>query len=114
VPMAWLVRDGQVIASLEVAHTRAARRRGLLGRESIEGGMLFRPARWVHTVGMRIPIDVAFFDAEGTVVAICTMKRNRLGKPRVTARCVIEARAGAFAKWGVTAGDELTITDAKP
>lgn len=109
--MPWLVRDGQVIASLEVAGSRAQRRRGLLGRDSVEGGFLLDPARWVHTMGMRFDIDVAFLDREGLVVAITTMKRHRVGAPRLRARSVVETRAGAFDKWGVAVGDELSISD---
>ena len=33
----WLVHDGRVLASAEVATTRAGRRRGLLGRDGIDG-----------------------------------------------------------------------------
>ena len=33
---AWLVAEDRVVASLEVADTRAARRRGLLGRDGID------------------------------------------------------------------------------
>ena len=58
--MGWLLRDGEVLASLEVADTRAARRRGLLGRDGIDGALLLAPARSVHTFGMRFPIDVAW------------------------------------------------------
>ena len=37
---------------------------GLLGRDGIEGALLLRPARSVHTLGMRFAIDVAFCDAD--------------------------------------------------
>ena len=60
--MAWLVRDGTVLASVEVARSRAARRKGLLGRDGIDGALLLTPARSVHTLGMRFDIDVAFLD----------------------------------------------------
>ena len=42
--------------------------RGLLGRDGIDGAMLLRPARSVHSVGMRFPIDVAFCDQDLVVV----------------------------------------------
>jgi hypothetical protein len=38
--MAWLVRDGEVLARLEVATTLPERSRGLLGRDGIDGAML--------------------------------------------------------------------------
>ena len=41
--MAWLVREGDVLATAEVAETRRARRRGLLGRRDFEGALVLRP-----------------------------------------------------------------------
>ena len=51
-----------MLASLEVAETLSARARGLLGREGVDGAILLRPARSVHTLGMRFAIDVAHLD----------------------------------------------------
>jgi uncharacterized membrane protein (UPF0127 family) len=107
--MAWLVRDGEVLARVEVATTLAERSRGLLGRDGIDGAMLLRPAFSVHTFGMRFPIDVAFCDARLRVVDTVTMGRNRAGRPRLRARCVLEAEAGAFASWRLRRGDLLEI-----
>ena len=107
--MAWLLRDGEVLAALEVADGVGGRARGLLGRDGIEGAMLIKPARSVHTVGMRFPIDVAFCDRHMTVLGTITMKRFRLSRPRLRARCVVEAEAGAFERWGLRPGDRLEI-----
>lgn len=107
--MSWLVRDGEVLASLEVAGSMSARMAGLLGREGIDGAMLIRPARAVHTFGMRFPIDVAFCDRQLQVLAAVCMVPNRLSLPRLRSRCVIEAEAGAFARWGLEVGDRLEV-----
>jgi len=108
--VAWLIRDGEVLAALEVAEGRWARSRGLLGRDGIDGALLLQPARSVHTVGMRFPIDVAFCDGDLRVVHIvCPMARYRLGVPRIRARMVIEAEAGAFERWRLRPGDQLEI-----
>jgi hypothetical protein len=105
----WLLRDGEVLASLEVASTFGARLRGLLGRDAIEGAMLVTRARSVHTLGMRFAIDVAHLDRDLVVLRTTTMRRWRLGRPVLRARCVVEAPAGAFASWGLTSGDRLEI-----
>ena len=105
----WLVLDGRVLATLEAAHTRRERRRGLLGRDSVEGVMLLEPARSVHTFGMRFPIDVVHLDADRQVLRIVTMRPNRLGRPVRRSRSVIECEAGAMARWGVRPGDELEV-----
>jgi uncharacterized membrane protein (UPF0127 family) len=109
----WLVRGNDVLASLEVAEGRRARRRGLLGRDGIEGALLLRPARSVHTVRMRFPIDVAHLDADLIVLRVTTMAPWRVGLPVWAARSVLEAEAGAFERWGLAAGDQLEIRGAE-
>ncbi len=107
--MAWLVSDARVLASAELADTRAARRRGLLGRDDLDGALVIEPCRWIHTIGMRFPIDVAYLDADGTVLKTCRMARYRLGVPVRHGHLVIEARAGAFERWGLHVGDEIEV-----
>jgi uncharacterized protein len=107
--VAWLLRDGEVLASLEVAGSRRARARGLLGRDGIDGALLLVPARSVHTLGMRFPIDVAFCDADMQVVRLVTLPRHRMSRPVWRARMVIEAEAGAFARWNLRPGDRLEV-----
>lgn len=107
--MAWLLRDGEVLASAEVARSRRARTRGLLGRDGVEGALVLRPCRAVHTLGMRFPLDVAFCDEDMTVVRVVRMPRHRVGLPVWRARSVIEAQAGAFARWNLRPGDRLEV-----
>ncbi|MEW3821623.1 DUF192 domain-containing protein, partial [Pseudomonas aeruginosa] len=85
---------------LEIAASYRARTRGLLGRESLEGALLLSPANSIHTFRMRMPIDVAYLDQRLRVLAVRTMPPGRLGRPRIRARHVIEAEAGAMAGWG--------------
>jgi uncharacterized protein len=105
--MAWLLRKGEVLASLEVARTRKERRTGLLGRNELEGALLIERTRWVHTIAMKFPLDVAFMDADGNVIKIATMKQHRVAMPVMAARSVLEAEAGAFVRWGLRVGDHL-------
>jgi uncharacterized membrane protein (UPF0127 family) len=106
--MAWLTRDGQVLASAEVARNRAERRRGLRGRTELDGVFVLR-ARSVHTIGMQVTIDVAFCDADGVVVRVLTLPPQRITRPCWAARSAIEAPEGALRSWGVTVGDRLEI-----
>ena len=109
--MAWLLRNGEVLASLEVAEDWRSRSKGLLGRTGLEGALLLRPARAVHTLGMRFWIDVAYLDADLRVVRIVTMRRWRMGRPVMRARSVLEAQQGAFRDWALRIGDELEIKE---
>ncbi|WP_274562911.1 DUF192 domain-containing protein [Streptomyces spiramyceticus] len=92
---------------LEIAASSRARTRGLLGRDGIAGALLLTPAGSVHTFGMRFAIDVAYLDRELRVIAVRTMRPGRLGRPRFRARHVLEAEAGAMARWGVRPGVRL-------
>jgi uncharacterized protein len=107
--VAWLLRDGEVLASLELAPTRRARARGLLGRDGIDGALMLSPSRSVHTLGMRFAIDVAYCDGELRVLRVVTMPRYRLSLPVWRARSVIEAEAGSFARWNLLPGDQLEV-----
>ncbi|MCL4313350.1 MAG: DUF192 domain-containing protein [Actinobacteria bacterium] len=107
--MAWLLREGEVVAAVEIAESLPARTRGLLGRSSLDGALVLRPARAVHTFGMRFPIDVAFCDAQLVVIATITMPPGRICLPRRRTRCIIEAQAGAFERWKLNIGDHLEL-----
>lgn len=98
---------------LEVADTPESRRRGLMGRESVPPicGMEFTGLSggghfWMK--GCLIPIDVAFLDADGTVIRTYEMpvdpegeKRYHYGPETVSA---IEAMGGFLEKWGIRRG----------
>ena len=106
---AWLLRDGEVLAALEVATSRSERMRGLLGRDGLDGAMLIHRTRSVHSFGMRFPIDVAFCDGDLVVVRTVRMRPGRVTRPSFRGRCVVEAEAGAFDRWRLLPGDHLEI-----
>lgn len=109
--MAWLVSEGRVLASAEAVEGRRARSKGLLGRDGLEGAIVLRPCRWVHTVGMRFPIDVAYLDRNGNVLKTIRMRQHRVGVPVWHATTVIEAEAGAFGRWGLHVGSPVEVRE---
>ncbi|MCX4636498.1 DUF192 domain-containing protein [Streptomyces sp. RPA4-5] len=94
---------------VEIAASYRARSRGLLGRDGIEGALLLTPASGVHTFRMRFAIDVAYLSRDFTVLAVRTMRPGLLGLPRLRARHVLEAEAGAMARWGLRPGLRLGV-----
>ncbi|MGI9610297.1 MAG: DUF192 domain-containing protein [Acidimicrobiia bacterium] len=105
------MKDGHVLASLEVAETRVSRTRGLMGRDSFEGAMLFPRTRSVHSFGMRFGLDVAFLDDENTVLRVISLAPNRVTGFHLHSSAVLEAESGAFEAWGIELGDSLEITE---
>jgi uncharacterized membrane protein (UPF0127 family) len=107
--MAWLVRDGEVLAAVEMAETARARRRGLLHRDGFDGALVLRPCRNVHTAGMKFSIDVAFCDVEGTVLRTTTLAPWRISPIVRHSAFAIEAEAGAFDRWRLARGDRVEL-----
>jgi len=105
----WLLRDGTVLASAEVATSLSARARGLLGRDGIEGALILERTRSVHSFGMRFAIDVAFLGRDLEVVDITHLVPWRVALPRRRGRTVLEAQSGAFERWALQCGDRLEL-----
>ena len=108
---AWLLREGEVLAALEVTESRQERMQGLLDREGLDGAILIRPAHSVHSVGMQFPIDVAFCDKDLVVLRTVCLRPGRVTRPSLKGSCVIEAESGAFDRWGLRPGDRLEIRE---
>lgn len=80
------------------ARSLVARLRGLLGRAGLPDGQAMHivPCSAIHTVGMKFPIDVRFYDRTGRCVReVLNVPPGRLwvGGGR-HARSVLECRAG--------------------
>ena len=106
-----MVSEARVLASADVARSSRQRRRGLRGLTRIDGAFVIPDCRWVHTLGMKVPIDVAFVDESGVVLKIVRMGRWRLGAPVPKAKWLIEAATGAFERWGLAIGDVVELRD---
>ena len=106
-------RSGEAIATdVELALTRASRRRGLLERDGLDpaAALVLSPCLAVHTAFMRFAIDVIFVDRTGHVVRVV----RRLGPWRAAAclraYATIEFAAGALDRFNLEIGDRLLIT----
>jgi hypothetical protein len=82
-----------------------------LGRDSFDGALLILPARSVHTIGMRFPIDVAWLDGDLTVLRTACLPPRRMSRPVMGAHSVLEAEAGSFARWELWVGQQLERED---
>ena len=130
----WLALGGETF-TLELAADPVSRYRGLSGRSRIgrNGGMLFvYPDAAPRGMVMRdcpLPIDVAFLDASGRIVALSEMapelpraagesraayeRRLPIYRSGAPARFAIEVAGGRLAGLGVALGDEIVLdTDA--
>ncbi|MGE5801969.1 MAG: DUF192 domain-containing protein [Gemmatimonadota bacterium] len=106
------VTRGHVLGTwIAVADRWWPRLRGLLGRSPLRpgAGLLLRPCRAVHTFGMSYPVDVAFVDQEGSVVAVYhRLAPGHCSRWHKGAECALEVPAGTLAMTGTREGDRLT------
>ena len=104
-------RNGNVfIAELREARSPWQKFVGLMFARSLGDaqGLLFRPARGVHTHFMRFPIDLVYLDGADRAWAI----REAMLPWRFdfrSAHAVIEVNAGAARAADIQIGDELRI-----
>ena len=108
----WLVSNGNVLASANLATTRRDRRRGLIGVTDVHTPLVLRPCNWVHGVGMRVDLDVAYVAADGTVLDTLRLRRMRVAPWNRNASWVVEAPAGSFERWNLRTGDTLEVRGA--
>jgi uncharacterized membrane protein (UPF0127 family) len=109
-------RTGETIAdAAELADTRATRKRGLLGRDSLEPGsaLVISPCLAVHTAFMRFVIDVVFVDRNGSVVKIARDLTPWRMAAAWRAQHVIELPAGESSARDVRVGDRLYLATAE-
>jgi uncharacterized membrane protein (UPF0127 family) len=109
-----ITRDNILLADrAAVAETSADRRKGLLGRKSLDTGegLWIVPCESIHTFFMNFPIDVVFLSRNGEVLKI----RPNLSQWKIAlslrAHSVLELPAGILASTGTTVGDHLHLEE---
>jgi uncharacterized membrane protein (UPF0127 family) len=106
------VRTGTVVAKhLLTAFDSQARRKGLLGRDSLpeSTALIIAPCNAVHTFFMRFAIDVAFVTREGRVTKIRAAIRPWRMTGALRAFAVVELPAGALALTNTVPGDVFAV-----
>ncbi|MGI6327390.1 MAG: DUF192 domain-containing protein [Dethiobacteria bacterium] len=101
-----------ILEEAEIADSFFLRLKGLLGRRELmpRKGLIIKPCRSVHTLGMLFPIDLAFIAGDQRICYLIeAMKPNRVSPVVKEACCVIEAPAGTLNLNGTNVGDEVSI-----
>jgi len=74
-------RNNAFLGDVLVADTLFTRTKGLLGTKDLAAwnGLLIKPCKQVHTLGMRFPISVWYIDHENRIISIIdTLMPNRI------------------------------------
>jgi uncharacterized membrane protein (UPF0127 family) len=110
-------RGREVGSNVGMADSWWGRLRGLIGRPRLQAGegLLLCPCKAVHMYGVRYPIDVAFLDREGAVVALYReLAPGARSRWHDRARCALELPPGMLAASGTQVGDILAWSAAGP
>ncbi len=105
-----LLREREPLcADAELADRPIERMCGLLGSDglSAQQALWIAPCNAVHTVGMRMPIDVVFLSRNGTVLSVHDTVRPNRFRLHWRAAAVVELRAGRAGSLGLVPGQQL-------
>lgn len=108
-PTAWLLCDGKVLASADIANTARSRRRGLIGQSQIDSALVISPCKWIHSFGMKCAIDVLYLDATGAVLKTEHLDPLRVAAPVLKSKTVVELPSGSIERLGVHIGDVIEV-----
>lgn len=113
-------RDGTTLLDVEIAETPEQHATGLMDRPALEerAGMIFvffeesTGGFWMKDT--LIPLSIAFFDQDGTIVDIldmepCTEEPCEVYTPKAPYWGALEVNQGAFETWGVTEGEDVNV-----
>ena len=103
--------DEALAHHVEVAVTRSARRKGLLGRDRLgsSSALILAPCAAIHTMFMRFDIDAVFVDDVGRAVKVVRKLVPWRIAADATAHAVVELPAGSLGENDVTIGDRLYL-----
>lgn len=105
----WLVCDGRVLSSAQLAVTRRDRRIGLRNTTPDHEPLVLDNCRWVHSLGMKYQLDIAFLNYKKEVISIRRLRPWRIDAPMRGATQVIEAPSGAFERWALRVGNVIEV-----
>jgi uncharacterized protein len=101
-------------AHIGLANTSLTRFLGLMGKRSLApgSGILIRPSSGVHTMFMRIAIDVVGLDRQMRVVRLWPHLRPwRMTTVNLKIQSVLELASGQIAQCGIEPGDQLALRE---
>lgn len=106
-----LTRQALLANYVTLADQGAARRKGLLGRQSLSSGegLWIMPCEAVHTFGMQFPIDLLYLDRSHRIIKISSDVPPWRLSICLSGHSVLELASGVIRDSQTEAGDELLL-----
>jgi uncharacterized membrane protein (UPF0127 family) len=111
---AWMLVNATSTVTLagrvSAAVDSRSRRRGLLGRTSLDDeALIIAPCNAVHTFFMRFPIDVIFTDREGRITHLSKEVRPWRFAGALRGFAAIELPSGTIGRTGTSRGQRVEL-----
>ncbi len=106
-----LDRGSRLGSHVQIAGSSSARKRGLLGVDSlaIGSGIWITPCEAIHTFGMRMAIDAVFLDGKFCVKKLRPSLRPGRISVCISASSVLELAVGTISESATQLGDRLAF-----
>jgi len=109
--LAWLIHDGQVIASVEKKnYTKYGLLSSCFGKlAGIHGVLLMENTIFVHNIGARGKVDIIFLDNNLSVVKLKSLEKNRAVFVGRKVKYVLVGMPKTLLRDDIRVGDDLSI-----
>ncbi len=96
-----------------VLNTFFLRLKGLMGARDLPDNTMYilLPCSSIHTFGMKLPIDVLFFDKYGKVLRLCKHVNPGIVIAEKGAYGVAEGKVGIIDKYAISLGSTIPLQD---
>lgn len=97
-----MIIDNKEIIEVKIAKNMFQRMKGLMGKKEVREGLYFYPCNNIHTLFMKVSIDVLYLDANGVIIALTkAMKPWKIGKIIRKGKVVIELPEGTIEHYNI-------------
>ena len=105
-----LLVDEKEIIEITIAKNMFSRMKGLMGKNTVEKGLLLSPCNSIHTFFMKVPIDVLYLDKCGHIVSMNNpIIPWKVGKMIRHSKAVIELPSGTIKKSNIKLNQKVTF-----
>lgn len=104
------IKSTIIAERLEIADSFSKRKKGLVGLREMPTGyaLLFPHTFFIHTFGMKFPIDVVYLNKKMQVVKLVRALRPRRFSISLKARMTVELPVNTIERCSIEVGDQLT------
>jgi len=91
---------------IDFANNSFSRMKGLMFKNTINKGLLLKPANSIHTLFMKFPIDVVYIDKSSKIIKVSkNMKPWKISNIVLKSHAILELPEGTINKYRIKVSD---------